>query len=896
MTRAILIEIIVKPSEDLEVKSLALHNKTHEKNYSARQIDDKGYYFLLEPAESEQSISIEIIIELTSGQTVTFQAKPIELQAPQNMASTNNSNNNNDTGNFDSNNSANLDDTSSSTTISSNSLNSPNSSSSTSSGSLNSSTSSSNTHKSSSSSSTSITKQSLTPSITKNQSDTSLAKHSKKTETASSNQETKVRTIYRLYNAALQVHLYTKDANEYQILAQRGWQQEGQAWQFTGNQGQAVYRLYQPHLKVHLYTQDKNEYKMLAQKGWRQEGEAFRSFGQLPIYRLYNENLRRHLYTKDIHEYQILAKRGWRQEGVAFYGLGKPTSSISPTNLRKGKLVFSQQASDTVQVQISDIRSANPIKSVMLAVWSDEKGQDDLIWYKAKTQADGTYSVVVSANQHRFSTGNYQAHLYYQETNEQLVGVNKGTFRLQLQNPKGKLNVSNVNQQAGTFDILVSNVQSSIPVQSISIAIWTDQGGQDDLRWYSATKLSDGRYKITVKAKYHKQESGLYHIHLYYTLNNQQTYGISTSNYNLTLSPPQITSRDAGKNLQSITISRVDSRFSSVQVAVWTDHNGQDDKMIYSAHKQTDGNYHLLLPLKNHSFETGTYHIQLLGKLMDEIYPIASHKLSISTLAPLEETIVNVLANQTHLGQLDLAIKETDNSKNIRQIRAVSWSDTDRTNLYWYQVIPTGKITNIKVDVRYHYYRTATYFLHVYIDYTDGTTKGYDLGKHYLNSPIKNPINTVLTHAFSLVGVTQWSPQHLQLVADYNSVLPLPVGYQVKAADDWCDIFITVLFQRLDMSHLIGRECGVERHIQIFKSLGIWIEDGRITPRPGDIITFNWDQNSQENDGFADHIGIVERVENGYIYTIEGNGNRVVTRRSYPIGQGNIRGFARPRY
>ncbi len=98
------IEIIVKPSEDLEVKSLTLHDKTHEKDYSARQVDDKGYYFLLDLSESEQSISIEISVELTSGQIVTFQAKPIDLQVPQNIASTNNSNNNNDTGNFDRNN------------------------------------------------------------------------------------------------------------------------------------------------------------------------------------------------------------------------------------------------------------------------------------------------------------------------------------------------------------------------------------------------------------------------------------------------------------------------------------------------------------------------------------------------------------------------------------------------------------------------------------------------------------------------------------------------------------------------------------------------------------------------------------------------------------------------
>ena len=68
--------------------------------------------------------------------------------------------------------------------------------------------------------------------------------------------------------------------------------------------------------------------------------------------------------------------------------------------------------------------------------------------------------------------------------------------------------------------------------------------------------------------------------------------------------------------------------------------------------------------------------------------------------------------------------------------------------------------------------------------------------------------------------------------------------------------------------------------------------------KKGDIITFNWDQDSQPNNGFADHIGIVEYVENGLIHTIEGNSGYVgtVKRYVYRIGHGNIRGFATPRY
>ena len=157
-------------------------------------------------------------------------------------------------------------------------------------------------------------------------------------------------------------------------------------------------------------------------------------------------------------------------------------------------------------------------------------------------------------------------------------------------------------------------------------------------------------------------------------------------------------------------------------------------------------------------------------------------------------------------------------------------------------------------------------------------------------------VSTILAKAKLYLGVTTGSAKHKQIVDRYNGVKPLPVGYKVSYTDDWCDAFITTLAIEAGAVDIIGRECGVQRHIDIFKAKGIWIEDGTITPRAGDIITFNWDDWSKANNGFADHIGIVESVKNGVITTIEGNSDRAVRRRTYNVGNGWIRGFARPKY
>lgn len=152
---------------------------------------------------------------------------------------------------------------------------------------------------------------------------------------------------------------------------------------------------------------------------------------------------------------------------------------------------------------------------------------------------------------------------------------------------------------------------------------------------------------------------------------------------------------------------------------------------------------------------------------------------------------------------------------------------------------------------------------------------------------------------FGWEGLSRASQTHREIIDTYNSHKPLTVGYAVSYWDDYCDTTVSAAFIKANAVNLIGgTECGVERHVKLFQNAGIWIEDGSITPQKGDIIVFNWDEDSQPNNGFSDHIGIVYNCEKGIIYTIEGNtGNAgTVAKRAYSVGNGNIRGFARPKY
>lgn len=66
-----------------------------------------------------------------------------------------------------------------------------------------------------------------------------------------------------------------------------------------------------------------------------------------------------------------------------------------------------------------------------------------------------------------------------------------------------------------------------------------------------------------------------------------------------------------------------------------------------------------------------------------------------------------------------------------------------------------------------------------------------------------------------------------------------------------------------------------------------------IFQKVGDIIFFDW---ADSNDGSSDHVGIVEKVENGRVYTIEGNSSDSCRQRDYDLNSTEIQGYGTPMY
>ncbi|MEG0751078.1 MAG: CHAP domain-containing protein [Oscillospiraceae bacterium] len=124
--------------------------------------------------------------------------------------------------------------------------------------------------------------------------------------------------------------------------------------------------------------------------------------------------------------------------------------------------------------------------------------------------------------------------------------------------------------------------------------------------------------------------------------------------------------------------------------------------------------------------------------------------------------------------------------------------------------------------------------------------------------------------------------------------------YGFGARVEWCACFVSWCANECGYidAGVIPKYAGCVWGVQWFQERGLW-QDGSYTPSPGDIIFFDWDApngSSGPQDGESDHTGIVEKVENGRIYTVEGNSGDSCRQKDYPLGYYEVLGYGCPAY
>ena len=116
--------------------------------------------------------------------------------------------------------------------------------------------------------------------------------------------------------------------------------------------------------------------------------------------------------------------------------------------------------------------------------------------------------------------------------------------------------------------------------------------------------------------------------------------------------------------------------------------------------------------------------------------------------------------------------------------------------------------------------------------------------------------------------------------------------YGFEGRVEWCACFVSWCADQCGYieSGIIPKFAGCVDGANWFKGNGQW-QDRNYEPQAGDIIFFDW-----EGDGETDHVGIVEKCENGVVYTVEGNSGDACRQKQYTVGSSSIYGYGIPAY
>ena len=348
-------------------------------------------------------------------------------------------------------------------------------------------------------------------------------------------------------------------------------------------------------------------------------------------------------------------------------------------------------------VVISNVKAPNGVETVSVPIWSEINGQDDIIWYTADRQNNGTYTVNVKASAHKNSTGLYNIHLYYIQKDGQLTGVGGTTTQVfigktpeQLK-PKASFAIENNNAKSGTFDAVITNISAPLGVKEVLVPSWSLENGQDDLIWHKATKQNDGSYRVTIKASEHKGNKGNYRADAYIVDNANNRHYIAEKVVSVDYARPSGVLTIENNNTAAGTFDAVvrnivaPTGLKEVLVPSWSLVGGQDDLIWHKATRQADGSYRVTIKATDHKNSTGKYRAD--AYIVDDSnkrFYLTEKVVEVTQTRPSASLVIE--NNNADLGTFDAVIRNIVAPNGVKEVLVPSWSLVNgQDDLVWHK-------------------------------------------------------------------------------------------------------------------------------------------------------------------------------------------------------------------
>lgn len=347
-------------------------------------------------------------------------------------------------------------------------------------------------------------------------------------------------------------------------------------------------------------------------------------------------------------------------------------------------------------------RNIEGYDKVCFPIWSEANGQDDIAWYSAAKQTDGTWACTVDLSNH-YSTGNYQIHVYGEKNGKRELLTNT-IANVEKLPPRVTAEVS---ADYRTMRLVVTGVDG---YDQVYLPTWSVVNGQDDIVWYSAAKQADGTWACTADLLNHNS-TGKYLIHVYGRKDGKQELLTSTT-ANVEKLAPQVTAEVSGDcRTMHLTAANIEN-CDQVYLATWSVTDGQDDIVWYPAEKQADGTWAYTVDLRKHH-TAGQYMIHVYGRNEQggELHLLTNTTAYVKRAVLPDDPYVTVELS-ADCRTMKLTVQ---NASKYERVYLPVWSEINgQDDLAWYAAQRTADgLWVYTVDMTAHH-SAGTYYVHVY--------------------------------------------------------------------------------------------------------------------------------------------------------------------------------------
>ncbi len=258
--------------------------------------------------------------------------------------------------------------------------------------------------------------------------------------------------------------------------------------------------------------------------------------------------------------------------------------------------------------------------SVSFAVWGDKNAQNDLKWYAGSKDSRGIWNYTAYLADHN-ETGTYHVHIYGRKgsANTFITAVYFDVESLYRHNIKAML--------SGSGKTLRTDIDVSDSFGAVKAAIWSKNGGQNDLRWIDAKKNSDNTWTVLESISAHK-DTGIYYIDIYGVQNGKLRIMSGTTIHVDYFESPSVNALIYPKSM-NIRLDNAED-CSDILFVVWTAENGQDDLRWYAGKKAADGTWRSDVNTRLHG-GNGTYFIHVYGTVSGSRYLLTDTAVTVDS-------------------------------------------------------------------------------------------------------------------------------------------------------------------------------------------------------------------------------------------------------------------------